>query len=274
MHPVAWLVIGVIGVFAASGVVGGLSKAIPVPPVGAAIISAAALAVYWLLMRFVARRRTPELSGNSGRELFIGIGIGAGLLLASLSIVSLSGGYNFTWIANGDALWRVLGATLATAVVAAVVEELLFRGIFTQAVERLGGTWVAVVLSAVLFGFIHGSNPGSTLWSNIAIALEAGVLLAAVFIWRRSLWAVIGLHFAWNFLLAISGIPVSGTKTDGLFRTTTSGADILTGGNFGLEASIVPVVLSLAISAAVLVAAYKRGNIVSFKNRAALEQLR
>ncbi|MNN55380.1 hypothetical protein D3C81_1702530 [compost metagenome] len=67
-----------------------------------------------------------------------------------------------------------------------------------------------------------------------------------------------GLHFAWNALEGLFGIPVSGFPADGLFNVKVSGEALLTGGNFGLEGSIVTVILGLVISIPMLIAAARK----------------
>jgi hypothetical protein len=97
------------------------------------------------------------------------------------------------------------------------------------------------------------------LWSGLAIAIEAGVLLGAAFAWRRNLWFVIGIHFAWNTLEGLFGIAISGHRDPGLLLTIATGPAAITGGTFGVEASIVPVLMSIAISVPMIIAA-RRAN--------------
>ena len=113
----------------------------------------------------------------------------------------------------------------------------------------------AILVTAALFGGAHFFNPGADVWSSVAIAIEAGVLMGAGFAWRRSIPFVVGIHFAWNFVESMLGIPVSGHREPGLFVTHTHGPAILTGGSFGIEASVIPVLLSLVLSAGMLVLA-------------------
>jgi hypothetical protein len=148
---------------------------------------------------------------------------------------------------------------------AAVTEELIFRGLALQALEKLCGSWAALTITAVLFGGLHLANPDATPWSSTAIAIEAGVLLGAAFLWKRNIWFVVGLHFAWNTTLGLIGIPVSGHASEGLMTTNPTGPDLLTGGEFGLEASIVPVIVSLLIAIPMLIATHRRGNLVPMR---------
>lgn len=240
--PFIWLPAGLLAV-------GGVSALASGGPLLAVMGAVAAVAVYWAVMRFVARRPTPELAARGAvREVLYGGSIGLAFVLLSVLVITVLGGYSFTWS-------RGLPAVLPLAAVsigAAVTEELIFRGLALQALEERWGSRVALTVTALLFGLLHLANPGATLWSSLAIAVEAGVLLGAAFLWRRSIWFVIGLHFTWNTTVALLGIPVSGHPSDGVLTTHVSGAEWLTGGGFGLEASVVPVVVSAAIATAML----------------------
>jgi len=257
--PVTWLVIGLVAVGAASLFVG--AGTVP-----ALLCTVLALFAYWAVMRFVAGRATPELAARHAmRDTLIGVGIGAGFLVISVGLIALLGGYRFTF--DGAAGLAALPGLIAVAIGGAVTEELLFRGLILQATEKLGGSWIALAVSAVMFGVVHGANPDATLWSSIAITVEAGGLMGAAFLWRRSLWLVIGIHASWNGIEQAIGIPVSGHVDPGLAITTVDGPALLTGGAFGLEASLVPVLVSIAISAVLLVAAHRRGAIVARPSR-------
>ncbi|MNZ96715.1 hypothetical protein D3C78_1159210 [compost metagenome] len=67
-----------------------------------------------------------------------------------------------------------------------------------------------------------------------------------------------GLHFAWNALEGLLGIPVSGLPAAGLFTVKANGAAWLTGGDFGLEGSIVTVILGLVIAIPMLIGAARK----------------
>ncbi len=94
---------------------------------------------------------------------------------------------------------------------AAVTEELMFRGLLFRLVERGLGTYIALALSGAVFGAVHLLNQDATLVGGVAIAIEAGGMLAAAYAATRSLWLPIGLHFGWNFAESgIFGTEVSG----------------------------------------------------------------
>lgn len=254
--PVGWMLAGTVGV----GLVSGLTATGPgpVPVVGAV----AAVAVYWLVMRRVARRSTPEIArSGAGREALLGGCIGLGFILVSALLVTAFGGYSFSWA--GDGFMSVVWSAAAVQIGAAVTEELLFRGLALQALEKLWGSGAAIVITSLFFGVAHLGSPGASAWSGLAIALEAGVLLGAAFLWRRNIWFVVGLHFAWNTTQELLGIPVSGHTPEGLFTVDIHGSALLNGGDFGLETSIVPVLIGVALAVPMLVLARRNGGIKS-----------
>ncbi|NTW02788.1 MAG: CPBP family intramembrane metalloprotease, partial [Oscillochloris sp.] len=99
-------------------------------------------------------------------------------------------------------------------------------------------------------GVAHILNPEATLWGALAITIEAGILFGTAYMFTRSLWFVFGLHTAWNFLQGpVFGINISGSNLvhESLLIPSIQGPDLLTGGAFGIEASLVAVLLGLAL---------------------------
>ncbi len=189
-----------------------------------------------------------------------GIGAGAALFTAVVGIAALSGVYHVIGRGNASDLLLPL---ISTAIMPGFMEELLFRGILFRWIEEFAGSWVALLVTSALFGLAHILNPGATWFSSFAIAVEAGLLLGGAYMLTRSLWMPIGLHAAWNFTQgAIFGVPVSGGPSSGLLRSTLSGPTILSGGTFGLEASIIAVVICASAGIWFVWLALKRGELV------------
>lgn len=215
------------------------------------------LSAYVLIVRGVERRWAAEATPDPGATL-LGIIVGFGLFCAVYLILAVVG--VATWVGIGSA--AALPAALLMALLAAVGEEIVFRGVLFRLLEDGLGTTAALILTAVMFGALHARNPGASYLSTLAVGLEAGVLLATAYAWNRSLWLVIGLHFAWNFTEGgIFGAAVSGTTMRGLLNVTLSKAapDVLTGGAFGPEGSVVAVVVCLAAATAFATAASRVG---------------
>ena len=174
--------------------------------------------------------------------------------------------YTFCNLYQVHGLGSVPGAVgfVGFTAAAAVTEELLFRGVLFRIVEGWTGTWIALVLTAALFGASHLLNPNATGWGAIAVGIEAGGMLAAAYIATRTLWVPIGLHFGWNVAAgAIFSTEVSGNDTPpGLVDATTSGPVILTGGDFGPEGSLYAVAFCLIVTVVFLWLARRRGRLV------------
>ena len=150
------------------------------------------------------------------------------------------------------------------AVTSGTIEEIMFRGILLRHLEALIGTWGALAITSALFGAAHLTNPGATLFAAFAIAMEAGILLGAAYLVTRRLWLAVGIHAAWNFTQGwVYSVPVSGGESPlGLLITRRVGPEWLTGGDFGLEASVVALVVATGAGVALLLVAAKRGAIV------------
>jgi uncharacterized protein len=221
-------------------------------------LSAALLGIYVVLVRRVEHREARELAASTAVPLVV---VGAVLGFALFCIV-----YAVLW-AMGVAQWRGvarLGSVIAPllgAVIAAVGEELAIRGGVFRILEDSLGTALALILSAGLFGLLHASNHGATTISTLAIALEAGVLLGAAYAVSRNLWLPIGLHFGWNFTEGgVFGAIVSGGNTGTrIVSMPLSGPDLLTGGAFGPEASVIAVLVCLAAASILIALTIRRG---------------
>jgi hypothetical protein len=214
--------------------------------------------LYRLLVRWMEGRKAEELAWNqqAGPLIFAGVCLGALLFCAVYALLFAFGVVSFHGFGSAERLAVAISASL----VAAFAEEVIFRGVIYRLFEQGFGTAVALILSGAFFGLIHSGNPGATVESTIAIALEAGVLLAAAYALTRSLWLPIGLHFGWNFTEGgIFGAAVSGGAIKGLINAPLSGPDYLTGGSFGPEASIIAVGIALLASLVILILAAKRG---------------
>ena len=224
---------------------------------GMLILVVVMIAGYRLLVRWMEQRNPVEL--GFARALPLGLGgvlIGAILFSAVFATLWILGVASFHGLGKTDRLAVALAVSLA----AAIGEEIVFRGVVYRLFEEGFGTLIAVLLSGVLFGLLHAGNPGATVASSTAIALEAGVLLASAYTLTRSLWLPIGLHFGWNFTEGgIFGTSVSGGTAGGLLNTRLVGPDALTGGQFGPEASLPAVGICFTAAVVMLVLAAQRG---------------
>jgi membrane protease YdiL (CAAX protease family) len=234
------------------------------PLLGAAIalgLGLVAMAIYVGYARMVERREATELSlPGAGREFALGALIGAALYSACAVILMILGIYQV----EGLNPLSFLIPAVAMAVKSAIFEELVFRGVLLQSVESMLGTWAGVIVSSAAFGLVHLMNPDATIGGAIYITIEAGLLLGGAYLVTRRLWMAIGFHMAWNYVQSaiFSGIVSGAVDEPGLIRDTLSGPDLLTGGSFGMERSVIALILCTTAGVILLLIALRRGNIL------------
>jgi membrane protease YdiL (CAAX protease family) len=267
-YPLVALVIAVALFIAASALAMALGRPLqPLPQVERTVLRAliaivVIVAVYKLAIARLGDhpRDDLRLDRDAGRNLGLGLALGFGIMAVAVGIAAVLGVYRI--LGPGDSSKLVL-ELVGVAIMPGLTEEMLFRGILFRWIEEFGGSWAALVVTSALFGLAHIMNPNATWFSSFAIAMEAGVLLGGAYMLTRSLWFPMGLHAAWNFTQGeIFDVPVSGIDEHGLVQAQLSGPTLLSGGNFGLEASIIALVLATAVGVWLVWLAVKRGNVV------------
>lgn len=220
------------------------------------IAFAGALLVFWLWLRFKERRPFVSLglearsaTGQSALRVAVrGYLIGLGLLAICVLVPVIAGQAQLTWNAPGLASVGMICAILIGFLVQGSVEEIITRGYLTQVVARRWGLVAAIIIQAVFFAAIHGGNPGIGVLPFINLLLFA-VFASFMSFSDGSLWGVCAMHGAWNWAQGnLFGVAVSGVALpDSLFGYTVNqgSADLLTGGAFGIEGSLVTTVVYL-----------------------------
>ncbi len=174
------------------------------------------LAVGFSLLQAVARRRSSlrEVLGlpkrpTAGREWKLGAALGWGLLVLAVLPMAGAGTLHVQFWMQPRAFGLLL-LNLVTLAVAAIAEEVAFRGYsYRRLIEAIGPVGATTVMS-LLFGLGHVLNPGAT-WASTLVTILAGVLLSVAWLRTHGLWLGWGLHFAWNASMGILfGLPISG----------------------------------------------------------------
>ncbi|WP_209348096.1 type II CAAX endopeptidase family protein [Pontixanthobacter sp. CEM42] len=236
------------------------------PAADMAIRAFAAVIAVFLLSKFVLRhlgekpRDDLPLTG-AFRDTIGGFLAGGWLITMVVGVAFVLGIYKIEgWGGSTDAAMIFLQMGLF----AGFVEEVLLRGIVFRFLEEFGGSWAALTISALIFGFLHQDNPNATVFSSFAIAIEAGILLGAAYMLTRNLWLAIGIHAGWNVVQGyVWSSPVSGMQVDGLVASVRSGNDLLSGGAFGFEASVIALVIVTTFGLWMLWEARKRGHVMA-----------
>ena len=135
--------------------------------------------------------------------------------------------------------WREQLFVPAMLLAGAAGEEILFRGFGFQVLLRAFGPFSALLPIGALFGFMHGANPHSSIYS-IANTMGFGVLFGYAFVRSHDIWLPFGLHFGWNLTLLLFGANISGiTMRVTPYEVAWENSAIWSGAEYGPEASLV-----------------------------------
>ena len=222
----------------------------------------------WFCLRFFEQLNLASLGFalNQGwtRQILIGCGIGALMTIGVVGLQILGGGTrimaNQVWWRGGaldfSGLRSTAGDVLAALVLlilAALFEELTFRGYPFQTLLRGWGPLAPILFFSIFFGISHLGNPAATFFSTTNTVL-AGIWFSIAYLKTRSLWFTTSMHFTWNWMMgAFFGLPVSGYRIphQPIFASTSENPIWLTGGTYGSEggaaATIVIVLATICI---------------------------
>lgn len=228
---------------------------------GGTIVAVAVIVCYIVLFRFYERRKITEFSGNN-LALNLSIGIALGAILQSLTIFVIYLNNEFSIISINSLVFLL--PSVVMAITTAVYEETIFRGILFRIMEEKLGSYIALFISALLFGALHLLNPHSSLLTASGIAVQAGLLLGAAYIYSKNLWFPIAIHFAWNFTQSgVFGAVTSGNSTGkSLLNTSIHGSTLTTGGTFGPEGSIQATLFCLTAAIILIIISHKQNKII------------
>ena len=217
------------------------------------------LFMYILIFRIYERRSITEFAiRNAGKENIVGF-FGGGLLVGCIVVVFLiTGSISFT-ILNP---FNVIFKPLILLILLALMEEIIFRGIIYRITEQSLGTWLALIISALLFGIGHITNSHADFLGILSVAI-AGIFLGALYTFRSRLWYPLAVHVGWNFFQYFFGLPISGKDDFHYFMDASrEGPEWFVGGGFGIENSVLAVVLILGVSIYLLYQARMQDRII------------
>lgn len=211
-----------------------------------------AILLMWLWVKFFEKRSFKTLgfkSKNAFKQYLSGFFIALIMLSAVIVLMKLFGTihvkenpepFSFKFLG-------VLVLLLIGYIVQGAAEEILARGWQFQVIAARYKPWLGALLSTVIFALLHGFNAGVSIMALINLMLFAFLLILFI-LHNKSIWAACGWHTAWNWAMEnVFGLQVSGNVGgDSIFDLTSSGPTILTGGDFGPEASIFTTIVLLA----------------------------
>jgi membrane protease YdiL (CAAX protease family) len=217
-----------------------------------AVINSGLLLGGLVVLRWVDRRPTALLGLDFSRGWLREsvIGLAAGLAATGFLVLILVVTASVTLAPAAD-LPASLGAVpfyFCLFTLAAAAEEFVFRGYPLQVLAEGSRRWIAGVLLSLPFTIGHAYNPDVTM-IGVANIFLASLVLVILYFQTRRLWLPITFHLSWNLTQSwLWGFDVSGIKIEGqLFEMTAAGPDLVTGGEFGLEGSLLSTLLFAAL---------------------------
>ncbi|HSB92055.1 MAG TPA: type II CAAX endopeptidase family protein [Flavitalea sp.] len=167
-----------------------------------------------------------------------------GIFLITCGSLVLYAGKWLEWTATDAAISDTIILALLLFV-SAFSEELVFRGFILGRLLKKSSRLTGLIASSAIFGLFHFNNPEISPIAMINIFL-GGILLGITYSYTRNIWFGVMLHFSWNLLQGpIFGMPVSGLVLPSVISSQLAGPELITGGKFGLEASLVQGILLL-----------------------------
>jgi len=224
------------------------------------IASSFVIRTYIYFYRKYEKREIGEFSSKGLlKNTTLGVLIGTTLQALTILVIYFFG--NFQIISVNP--FSSIITPFAVAFSVAIFEETLLRGILFRIVEEKLGSYISLLISAIIFGAVHLLNPDSSVISSVCIGI-VGFMFGASYIYSRSLWLPIAIHFSWNFVQSgIFGAITSGNEqTSSLFNTHISGAELITGGAFGPEGTIQAMLFWLLVSIVLMVLITKQNKLI------------
>jgi uncharacterized protein len=214
-------------------------------------LCATGLMANFFTMRIFDRRPLADigLQGNraANRNFALGVGLGGGAAALMLAAPLLAGTGHLIPRPNFVMNWPALLFYFFALLVAAVGEELIFRGYAFQLLIEKMGPFATILPVSVIFGLAHGSNPNASKLGVLNTVIW-GVILGYSFLRSHDLWLPIGLHFCWNAVLPLFGVNLSGLTievTRYAYRWDLT--PLWSGGEYGPEGGLLTTIFAVSL---------------------------
>ena len=155
---------------------------------------------------------------------------------------------------NGNQIFTTLSAGIAfTGIAAGFVEEMVFRGVILNLLKERWNIWIAVIVPSVLFGLVHVIGMDFSLGSCLLVILAGtmvGIMFSLIEIESGSVWNNGLVHAIWNIVIIGGGLSI-GEEADSysvLSYVLDSKAFAITGGEFGVESSVIALIAYIVVA--------------------------
>ena len=204
------------------------------------------LLIIWIFMKYIDEENFISIGfkiKNKFHEFIVGVGIGALIMGGGYFLLLAIDEINFYHIIYFPE--KLIKSTFLFLIVA-LAEETFMRGYVLRNLMISFNKYIALLISSLLFSFMHALNPYIDYIGFINIFF-AGLVLGGAYVHTRNLWFPIGLHLGWNLFQTHFGFNVSGWDSYSLVEFNISESNLLNGGAFGFEGSVLSIIAQIAL---------------------------
>jgi uncharacterized protein len=211
-----------------------------------------------LFSKYYERSTRPELAANNIlTEFFLGIGLGFGIISITILILSLSGFYRIVSISLENYSIRLFSLLLT----AAMVEDLLIRGLIIRVCENWIGTYSTLIIG-IMIEMLHVFNPNTSPVS-IVMFVGWGFTMTMLYVYSKKIWLPFFFHAGWNFAQPFYGSNLTGLEDMGsIIESEFAGPVLITGGDMGIEGSVITITFLYLMGFILLFLSLKRNKII------------
>ena len=201
-----------------------------------------------ILLFFVKyfEKTTFEYFGFSKENNLEAIKVGAGLAIFSIVgvVVILLMSNNISLSLSKDLKIGIIIILTMLVLMQGFLEEVVFRGYLMTRLAAKKGKWIAILLSSLFYLVFRMSNPTTSKIDLLNIFLIS-VVMSLLYWYFDNVLVIAIFHAFWNCISGVVfGFNLSGIKlSDSIFTVAAiSDKQILIGGSYGIEGSIIATV--------------------------------
>lgn len=206
------------------------------------VFALAALLATYIVIKNIEKQKLSDYGLTVDlRSLTRGFAIGSVMMFLFVILFYSFGYFSFSYNGIEDTL--LTGFVLFFLV--SLCEEVIIRGYILFKLRVKIGNTGSLLITSILFGLMHFSNDHVT-WVGLLNITLSGYLMGLLILKTNSISSAIGVHWAWNFVQGpVFGFGVSGHTQQGLLKPLQHGDILFTGGNFGIEGSVLLIPISI-----------------------------
>lgn len=185
--------------------------------------------------------------------------------IAAAGLLMTSGHWENTEMDSAQLADSITVSVFVIGIAAGTVEEAVFRGVIMKALEMRWNKAAAVIVPSAVFGAAHALNGRLSVISFIQLLIAGsivGVLFSLVTYESGNIWSAAFMHGIWNICMAGCILNIYTEPVDACILNYVLGSDhaLVTGGEFGAEASVISIGAYLIFIAIAAILLKRRGS--------------